>query len=336
MLKNTSVFHLSVLICCLIAVCGCKSRESYRRVPGKSTTIERSANQKQGERLIRIMMPIKLQQNAEKSYSAAWHTAIGLAQSISINPESSQLLLAILIRQEDVGRFNWGQTISAAEVQTKLSDDFDEFGDDEIEAGKVFDPLRGVNRVLFHFNDKMYFFALHPVAKVYSVIVPEEGRIGISRAFKNIGFPLRFVNNLFQLKFKRAGTEISRFVVNSTVGLGGFFDPASSFLNLKSADEDFGQTLGHYGVGDGFPITLPLLGPSNLRDAIGMLPNFLLNPATYLVDSNLVRLGIDVGEEVNSTSLHLGRYEILKKDALDPYTFLRDAYKQNRDKNIKE
>jgi len=99
--------------------------------------------------------------------------------------------------------------------------------------------------------------------------------------------------------------------------------------------EDFGQTLGSHGVGGGFPVVLPLLGPSNLRDALGSIPDILLNPIAY-IDRSSLRTGLVAGAYLNRASLHIGEYESLKRDALDPYTFLRDAYQQNRDKLIKE
>jgi len=218
-------------------------------------------------------------------------------------------------------------------------DDFDdEFGDEfagEEELRGVFDPLSGYNRVMFYVNDKLYFWVLKPVARCYRWAIPEFFRSGVGRFFRNLGFPVRLVNNVLQFKFKNAGIETGRFVVNSTVGLLGFFDPAQSRLHLTPRQEDFGQTLGKYGVGDGFPLVLPLLGPSNLRDALGLVGAYFLNPVAY-IESTEARVAIPTYETVNSTSLKIGAYESLKRDALDPYTFMRDVYKQNRDKRIEE
>lgn len=219
-----------------------------------------------------------------------------------------------------------------------FDDEFgDEFGDefDDEVSGEVFDPLSGYNRVMFAINDKLYFWVLKPVAKAYNWVVPKCVRTSVSCFFKNLGFPLRFVNNLLQLKFKEAGFETARFVVNSTVGLLGFLDPARSRLNLKPSEEDFGQTLGSYGIGGGFPIVLPLLGASNLRDLLGFAGAYFLNPVSYL-ESVEMRTAIPAYESVNKVSLKIGIYESLKKDAMDPYTFMRDAYKQSRDSSIEE
>jgi len=160
-------------------------------------------------------------------------------------------------------------------------------------------------------------------------------RTSISKAFHNLYFPLRFTNSLLQLKFRKAGTELGRFVVNSTVGVGGLFDPAGRYLRWHPSEEDFGQTLGRYGVGEGFPVVLPVLGQTNLRDGLGLIPNYLLNPVTYVADWHIT-FPLGAGEKFNYMALHMDEYESIKNDALDPYTFIRDAYKQNREKMIKE
>jgi len=218
-----------------------------------------------------------------------------------------------------------------------------EFKDIQVDTqGKgVFDPLTGFNRLMYRFNDKLYFWVLKPVSKGYGKIVSEDGRIALKRFFKNLSFPVRFVNNVLQGKFKQTGIETLRFVMNSTLGILGISDPAYSLLNLQAYEEDFGQTLGHYGAGDGFPLVLPFLGPSNLRDAIGIIPDLFFYPIAFLDPEtrsaiNRVFLGVKIWEIVNRTSLRIGFYENLKKDALDPYTLMRDTYKQNRDAKIKE
>lgn len=166
--------------------------------------------------------------------------------------------------------------------------------------------------------------------------MPKAGRVAIRRGFHNLGFPLRFVNCLLQIKFGKAGVELGRFAVNSTVGLGGLLDPAEAWLDWnRPGEEDFGQTLGFYGLGDGFPIVLPILGSTNLRDGVGMAPNFLLSPVYYVADFE-TNFAVTAGGEFNYVSLHIGEYETIKKDALDPYAFIRDAYKQNRDQKIRE
>jgi phospholipid-binding lipoprotein MlaA len=205
----------------------------------------------------------------------------------------------------------------------------------EVANEPVFDPLSGYNRVMTQVNDKIYFWLLKPVAQGYRAVLPEGARLGVGRFFRNLLMPVRFVNNLLQLKPKQAGTELARFVVNTTVGVLGFGDPAANRYGLQAYPEDFGQTLGHYGVGSGFHIVLPLLGPSNLRDTLGLIPDYFLDPVSYIDDTE-TQLAVRAYERVNYTSLHIGEYESLKKDAVDLYTFLRDGYEQHRVKQIEE
>jgi len=203
------------------------------------------------------------------------------------------------------------------------------------EAEPVIDPLSGYNRVMTQVNDKVYFWALKPVAQGYRAVVPEGGRLAVGHFFRNLLMPVRFVNNLLQLKLQQAGTELTRFIVNSTVGVLGFGDPAGDYFGLQAYPEDFGQTLGHYGIGSGFHIVLPLLGPSNLRDTFGLIPDYYLDPVSH-IDHSETALAVKAYKTVNHTSLHIGEYESLKNDAVDLYTFLRDGYEQRREQQIKE
>ena len=232
-------------------------------------------------------------------------------------------------------------------------EDFDEFEDefeDEI-AVEVSDPFSGYNRFMTGFNDKLYFWVLKPVATGYRWVIPEFARKGIRNFFNNLYFPVRFVNNVLQLKFKHAGEETLRFATNTTIGLLGVWDPAKVWFGLEAHPEDFGQTLGVWGIGPGPHLVLPVLGPSNLRDTIGLAPQWVyLNPVNNLstvgnlagfeeiedIEKIEVKLGILALERVNNTSLRLGEYESLKKDAIDFYPFLRDFYEQNRQRLIEE
>ncbi|MCD6585824.1 MAG: VacJ family lipoprotein [Desulfobacteraceae bacterium] len=212
-------------------------------------------------------------------------------------------------------------------------DEFSEFADtQEIE---TYDPLNGYNRFMTQFNDRVYFWFLKPLAQGYSAIVKEPARQAVGRFFDNLGYPSRVVNNLLQLKIKPAGIETARFGVNTTTGLLGLFDPAYSWLELKPCPEDFGQTLGYYGVGSGFHIVLPFLGPSNLRDVFGELPDYFLDPVIY-IDEVEIRLAVTGVKVINFTSLHIEQYDALKKDAFDLYIFLRNAYETKRIKAIEE
>lgn len=231
---------------------------------------------------------------------------------------------------------------SSQAKQTQESDGFDDEFEEEFAQKEIFDPLSGYNRFMTTFNDTFYTYVLDPVARGYRYVFHEEVRSSIGNFFHNLLYPVRLVNNVLQFKFKNAVEETGRFLVNSTVGLLGFFDPAKSYLEWQPHNEDFGQTLGFYGVGGGFHVVLPFLGPSNLRDALSMYPDAELSPLYYngrsysIVHNDLESLGYIGLERVNFVSQHIGEYEELKKDAVDLYPFLRNIYEQHREKLIKE
>lgn len=210
---------------------------------------------------------------------------------------------------------------------------FEEFSPDTDQT--VFDPLSGYNRIMTRVNDRLYYWALKPMARGYKAVVAEPARESIGNFFRNLGFPIRAVNNLLQLKFKRTGTETLRFFLNTTVGVAGLRDPATTLMELPAYSEDFGQTLGHYGLGGGFHIVLPLMGPSNVRDACGRAADWFLDPVSYIEDFE-AKAAVNAVDVVNGTSLRIGQYEAITKDSLDLYILLRDAYESNRNKNIKE
>jgi phospholipid-binding lipoprotein MlaA len=221
------------------------------------------------------------------------------------------------------------------EFDDEFDDEFeDEFTDEEFAA--TYDPLIRINRWMFTFNDKMYFWLLKPVSKGYGYILPEPPRKGINRFFLNLSFPKRFVNNLLQMKWKYAGIETARFGINTFFGILGFWDPAEKYYGLTIKKEDFGQTLAVYGVGEGVPLMVPIFGASNLRDALALIPDLALNPLFFVPDALYVSIALATYEKVNYVSLHIGEYEAIKADALDPYTFIRDGYKQIRRKQVEE
>jgi len=197
------------------------------------------------------------------------------------------------------------------------------------------DPLERLNRVAFQFNDKMYFWFLKPVSQVYGIFIPPGIRVCIRNGFDNLRFPTRFVNNALQGKFKAAGIETARFVINSTMGLAGLFEAASQEFNLPPPfDEDTGQTLGFYGLKPGFYVVLPVLGPSSLRDSFGLAGDAVLNPLYWIPQNLWMSTAIRGGILVNNTSLRIGDYEDFKKAALDPYASMRQAYLQYRENEI--
>jgi phospholipid-binding lipoprotein MlaA len=198
------------------------------------------------------------------------------------------------------------------------------------------DPLEPVNRFFFNFNDRLYFWAVKPVATKYKVVVPEDVRLGIKNFFSNLTSPVRLVNCLLQANFKGAGNEAIRLLLNSTLGLAGFLDPARTELGIEKREEDFGQTLGVWGMGPVFYVEWPFLGASSLRDAIGFTGDILLDPKTYLIKSMPVGLAIRTYDQVNDTSFRIGEYEDFKRNAIDPYIAKREAYHQYRKHKIKK
>jgi phospholipid-binding lipoprotein MlaA len=203
------------------------------------------------------------------------------------------------------------------------------------ELAAIADPLEPVNRAFFHFNDKLYFWVLKPVATGYSWVMPEKLRICVRNFFSNIYMPVRAVNCLLQGKFKGFGTEVARFVLNSTMGVCGFGDPAKVACGIEMRDEDFGQTLGFYGLGPGFFLVWPVLGPSSLRDTFGYAGDAAMNPLLYLGVPIEVSASVRAYQMINSTSLVIGEYESFKRSALDPYVSLREAFHENRHFKIK-
>jgi phospholipid-binding lipoprotein MlaA len=203
---------------------------------------------------------------------------------------------------------------------------FDE-NDSENAAPAIADPLEGFNRAMFVVNDKLYRVVLKPVARGLR-IVPEPMRVGASNFFTNLRTPISAVSALLQGDLRNAGTETGRFLVNTTVGVLGFLDPATD-IGLVQDEEDLGQTLGRWGVGHGFYLVLPFIGSTSLRDFPGMVATNTLNPVyTQLNDEEIMAVNF-VSAQV-SLSLDKDTYEAFYRDALDPYVFFRSAWVQNR------
>lgn len=215
------------------------------------------------------------------------------------------------------------------------ADDDEDFTDGSMESYDINDPIEPFNRGMFWVNDKLYFYLLKPIARGYRV-VPEPARQSVSNFFSNLGTPVRFVNSVLQLKFADAGTELGRLVVNSTVGIAGLFDPAKKYLGWRKKDEDLGQTFGNYGVGNGFYIVWPLLGPSSARDTVGLAGDFFLDPLHYVEIKPLERVALKGLEHETRLSLDKDTYEAIKRQALDPYLYVRTTYAQHRKGKIKK
>ncbi len=199
---------------------------------------------------------------------------------------------------------------------------------------KIKDPLQPMNRAFFHFNDKLYFTVLKPAGKGYGKVVPRPVRTCIGRFFANVKYPVHLVNNLLQGKFKAAELETGRFVVNSTIGIGGLFDPAKRW-KLEAHPANLDQTLGLYGLGPGIYFHWPLFGPSSTRGTAGLAADGMLSPWFYIGGVGVV-YGVPAGRELNSASLGLGEYESFKKATLDPYVAMRSAYYESRAEAVEQ
>ncbi len=173
----------------------------------------------------------------------------------------------------------------------KMSDEYGDISEEEIGETKIdieekliADPLEPFNRAMYHFNDKLYYWVWKPAAQGYKFVVPEEVRGLFSNFYYNIKAPVRIVNNLLQGKPGYAAVELLRFLINSTMGVAGLRDCAKDCFDITGRDADFGQTLGKYGIGFGFYVVAPFLGPTSPRDGIGWLVDWTLRPTTYVGD----------------------------------------------------
>lgn len=247
------------------------------------------------------------------------------------------------------------QPTVASDATEKPSDDpFDPFARAGEEGVEEYDPWESLNTKVFEFNRQVDRWVLKPVAQGYNFVMPNPVQIGISNLFYNLRFPSRFLNNVFQGKVRGAATEMGRFMLNTTFGLGGVYDVAKD-MNITTPEEDTGQTLGFYGVKPGPYVVLPLLPPFNVRDLVGFAGDIALNPINWLVapiievrgvpsiiahknrmTSTTVQLGGRVFEIVNDRSLNLEKFQGVEEATLDLYAAVRNAYLQKRARAIRE
>lgn len=214
-----------------------------------------------------------------------------------------------------------------------LSDELSEDG--EGSAQGIADPLEPINRAVFVFNDKLYFWVLKPVKTGYSAVLPRDIRVCLSNFVSNLATPVSLINSLLQGRWEDAGVTLYRFGINTVLGVYGFADPAASEFGLNPRSADFGQTLGVYGAGGGIFLYWPLLGPSNIRDSIGLVADNLAQPINYLGLNSSEKSSYAGGSYVNRLSLSSDAYEEMKKYSVDPYVSTREAYHEYRNARIK-
>jgi phospholipid-binding lipoprotein MlaA len=279
-------------------------------------------------------------------------TDAGSADSIATPPE---FIIQALESRPAESASETGKDAPAKDAPDEFYDPFAK-KEDALDAGEDYDPWEGFNSAMFEFNRKFDKYLLKPVAKGYDKIMPNALQKGISNFYyNNIHFGPRLLNNVFQLKFKGAGIELSRFLINNIIGLAGFFDPAKHWLELETPQEDTGQTLGAYGVPPGPYLVLPLLPPFTLRDFFGYLLDFGMNPVNYFLlptfevdnwpsaiahknrdTTTILQLGRTVEDIVNYRSLNLETFEGVEEATVDLYSAVRNAYLQKRAKAIRE
>jgi phospholipid-binding lipoprotein MlaA len=197
-----------------------------------------------------------------------------------------------------------------------------------------YDPWEAFNEKMFVFNHNADKYFFKPVAKAYNFVVPDELQRMIDRGFQNINFVPRFVNNLLQAKWGGAGRELARFLINSTIGIGGLWDMAKQEWNIEPSKEDFGQTLGVWGVGPGPFLVLPFMAPMTVRDGIGIGVDGAMDPLSYVIPFIWERLVMKVVSMVNDRSLALDFFEGVEETTVDLYTAVRNAYLQRRARQI--
>lgn len=300
------------------------------------------------------VIPTPEAQPAEQSEQT--HPGIGKAESVELAAAapSSQQPEASGAQQTGPAK-EAGQEPASKEAPDEFYDPFAK-QEETLAAGEDYDPLEGFNSVMFEFNRKVDKYLIKPVAQVYDKIMPNALQKGISNFYyNNIHFGPRLLNNVFQLKLKGAGIELSRFAINNVIGLAGFFDPAKHWLGLETPQEDTGQTLGSYGVPPGPYLVLPLLPPFTLRDFFGYLLDFGMNPVNYFLlptfevdnwpsaiahknrdTTTILQLGRTVEDIVNYRSLNLETFEGVEEATVDLYSAVRNAYLQKRAKAIRE
>ncbi len=269
---------------------------------------------------------------------------IGPSMPILVLLIISMMMTGCATRKDVVGNSLSDSSFSDSGSTASESDDEfedDEFDDDPFGSNdtrseeNASDPLYYWNITMHHVNDKLIVWVLEPVAKGYKKIAPERMRTGLKNFFHNIGTPVRFANCVLQGKPEKASVEFCRFIVNSTAGVLGFMDIAANNPDFQTPSaEDFGQTLGVYGLGYGVYIVMPFIGPSSLRDFVATSADNALQPTTYI--DGKVAAGATVVEKVNAMSFRIGDYESFKDAAIDPYEAFRDAYIQLRKKQIAE
>lgn len=198
-----------------------------------------------------------------------------------------------------------------------------------------YDPWEPFNEAMFEFNRGFDRYLLKPIATGYNAIMPDPAQKSVRNAIDNLGVVRRVVNNTLQGKFLGAGKELTRFTINSTIGVAGLFDVAKDGLGIEPSDQDTGVTLGFYGLDQGPYLVLPFLPVTTVRDGVGTVADTLMNPLVWLTPF-YVPLGIAVTDTINSRSLNLDKFEQVEESTIDLYGAVRNGYLQSRRTKVED
>ena len=191
------------------------------------------------------------------------------------------------------------------------------------------DPFESYNRAIYKFNKTVDDAAIRPIAQAYTDYTPDFVQTGVSNFFSNLADVVVLINDLLQFKFRQAGSDFYRIFVNSTLGIFGLFDPATH-VGLPKHKEDFGQTLAVWGVPNGPYFMIPFIGPSTVRDTVGLGVDIYTHPLFYYPENSTLAWGLVGVGYINKRAELLGASRVLDEAALDPYVFMREAYFQHR------
>ena len=203
------------------------------------------------------------------------------------------------------------------------------------EVDEEYDPWEPFNERMFEFNRRLDRYILKPAAQVYNKIMPEPFQVLISNGFDNIRFVKRAANSMLQGKWNGAGREVARFLINSTLGIGGLFD-AAKYWDIQKSREDFGQTLAVWGSGPGPYLVMPFLEPLTVRDGIGKAVDGAMDPLSYVLPFLWTGVGMSAGDLLNDRSLNLDLFQGFEESVIDMYSAVRNGYLRRREELIKE
>ena len=253
-------------------------------------------------------------------------------------PATAVVSPSITVRKSADGKVA-GAHPAASKTSTSGTTSEEDPGDDYAKVTTMPDPIEPVNRGTFWVNHQIYHYVLHPACKAYQTVLPSPVRRGIYNVFDNLEFPIRFVNDLLQFNFKKAGFETERFVINSTAGIGGVMNVSKKvpwLADMPKTDTD--STLAKWGVPAGCYIVWPIIGPKSLRDTVGFVGDLVLDPVTWVTYGAIggiagaTTLAVTTPDAARNVSEKLDTYETVTHNSINRYQAIRSAYTQNRKK----